>query len=158
MTPRKAALIEGNWTMVKYVMQCFTVTALCASIIWPFTPCEKICPRIQSVRALSMNFVTRTGKLYARLFHWEWPDSKLISSRVLPCELHSQIFNMIPPIVGNSLFTQTFDSPSLLGNENIHIIGSGGGGGIVSDWLYANEFVLGVRNCGGKNNFAPRVS
>ena len=23
-----------------------------------------------------------------------------------------------------------------------------------SDWLYANEFVLGVRNCGGKNNFA----
>ena len=36
---------------------------------------------------------------------------------------------------------------------NIHIIGSGGGG-IVSDWLYANEFVLGVRNCDGKNNFA----
>ena len=27
-----------------------------------------------------------------------------------------------------------------------------------SDWLYANEFVLGVRNCGGKNNFATRRS
>ena len=25
-----------------------------------------------------------------------------------------------------------------------------------SDWLYANEFVLGVRNCRGKKNFAPR--
>ena len=24
-----------------------------------------------------------------------------------------------------------------------------------SDWLYANEFVLGVRNCRGKKNFAP---
>ena len=23
-----------------------------------------------------------------------------------------------------------------------------------SDWLYANEFVLGVHNCGGKKNFA----
>ena len=33
---------------------------------------------------------------------------------------------------------------------NIHIIGSGGEKKIVSDWLYANEFVLGVRNCGGK--------
>ena len=46
---------------------------------------------------------------------------------------------------------------------NIHIIGSGGKKRkekkkkkIVSDWLYANEFVLGVWNCGGKNNFAPR--
>ena len=27
-----------------------------------------------------------------------------------------------------------------------------------SDWLYANEFVLGVRNCGGKNNFASRAA
>ena len=26
-----------------------------------------------------------------------------------------------------------------------------------SDWLYANEFVLGVRNCRGKKNFAPRA-
>ena len=25
-----------------------------------------------------------------------------------------------------------------------------------SDWLYANEFVLGVRNCRGKKNFAAR--
>ena len=39
---------------------------------------------------------------------------------------------------------------------NIHIIGSGKKKKkekkiyIVSDWLYANEFVLGVRNCGGK--------
>ena len=40
---------------------------------------------------------------------------------------------------------------------NIHIIGSGEKKKkkkIVSDWLYANEFVLGVRNCGGKNIFA----
>ena len=28
---------------------------------------------------------------------------------------------------------------------------------IVSNWLYANEFVLGFRNCSGKNNFASGV-
>ena len=33
----------------------------------------------------------------------------------------------------------------------IHIICS-------SDWLYANEFVLGVRNCRGKKNFASGVT